>query len=114
MSGKSEQRRSIELKHSNEAIFGEIVELAKSGKSSHCPSNDNAIIWAHEEIQRLRAQAAQAQMVPLNNIQSHMMILTCDGESTEDNPEYTRALSELWDMLCPEGEGSNQNPFHKN
>ena len=41
--------------HTSEAIFSEIVANAMSGKSDQLPSADKAIIWAAEEIDRLRA-----------------------------------------------------------
>lgn len=48
--------------HTPEHIFfNEHVVLAKSGESKRWPSDDKAVIWAADEIERLRAQVQQLQ-----------------------------------------------------
>jgi hypothetical protein len=45
----------------NEEVFAELVSSSKAGSTNRLPSVDRAIVWASEEIERLRALvAAQA------------------------------------------------------
>lgn len=45
----------------NEEVFAELVSNSKAGTTNRLPSVDRAIVWASEEIERLRALvAAQA------------------------------------------------------
>lgn len=42
----------------NEEVFEELFIRAKAGDTSRLPSVDRAVVWAHGEIQRLRAIVA--------------------------------------------------------
>lgn len=53
----------------NEEVFAELVCRAKVGDSNRLPSVDRAIVWASEEIERLRALVAnQEPPVTLQNL----------------------------------------------
>lgn len=68
------------MKNQNEEVFSEMVSRAKNQTSNQWHSADKAIIWASEEIERLRALVGvQEQGLSDDTIQADSGGLDWDG-----------------------------------
>lgn len=73
----------------NEEVFAELVSKAKAGKTNHCPSVDWAIVWAAEEIERLRALvAAQAPVEVTDTTEEKTPGLDWDAFQDSDDEDF--------------------------
>lgn len=73
----------------NEEVFAELVSNSKAGTTNRLPSVDRAIVWAAEEIERLRALvAAQAPVEVTDTTEEKAPGLDWDAFQDSDDEDF--------------------------
>jgi hypothetical protein len=85
----------LRTKPNTRIVYGEFSEVISEDEKDKILFHVRACLWRQRE---------------LDFIKECMLHLTEGDTTTSSNPEYTRALAELWDMICLD-DGEVDNPF---
>lgn len=86
----------------NEEVFAELVSSSKAGTTNRLPSVDRAIVWAADEIERLRALvAAQIPTAVDNTANNTEKPNGLDWNAFQDSDDEDFSLGDTTPVAAP-------------